>query len=369
MRKIKPWLQNLLLMLAGVIVGLLVAETFAITTGIATPQKSKAQIFYQFIQPDAQLGYKPKSNLKNFKTVWQEAKVTEVANTDSYGFRNIGRDYKKSNLYFVGDSFTWGQWVSEEKTFPRLVESELQQPVINLGVPGYSFAQYETLFNEWIAKYKPNIVILSIVANDLTNYSNDIGQKIYNTLKERSFSTWYEKTFFYHFVLKNHKKSLLVANENPIFKEAKNGLTLFNLSLAAPESGVGVDSDYLTSDGVIKVEAALSRIIKLSEENKVKLFIFLIPSKESAYIKDYVQLFPENVALLKNEEIGYQRLCELAESQDVTCVDLTDDFRKNSDVYDGLRLREKLYFDIDGHWNPAGHQLAAKVILDTLNNS
>jgi lysophospholipase L1-like esterase len=361
MRKIKPWLQNLFLMLAGVIVGLFIIETFAITTGVAAPQKSKAQIFYQFIQPDTQLGYKPKSNLTDFKTVWQEAKVTEIANTDSYGFRNIGRDYTKSNLYFIGDSFTWGQWVNEEKTFPRLVESELQQSVINLGVPGYSFAQYEILFNEWIAKYKPQRVILSIVANDLTNYSSDIGQKIYDTLKQRSFSPWYEKSFLYQFVLKN-KTSLPAATEKSIYKQAKNGLTLFNLGLAAPESGVGVDSDYLTSDGVVKVEAALTRIIKLSQENQVKLFIFLIPSKESAYIKDYAQLFPESVALLKNEEIGYQRLCELAKSRDVTCVNLTDDFRKNSN-------QEKLYFDIDGHWNPAGHQLATKVILNTIHHN
>ncbi|WP_193197362.1 SGNH/GDSL hydrolase family protein [Nostoc sp. MG11] len=358
MQKIKPWLQNLLLMLAGIIVGLLIVETFAITTGVAAPQKSKAQIFYDFIEPDAQLGYKPKSNLRDFNTVWKEAKVAEVANTDSYGFRNVGRDYTKSNLYFIGDSFTWGQWVSEEKTFPRLVESELKQPVINLGVPGYSFAQYETLFNEFIAKYKPNTVILSIVANDLTNYSADIGKKIYNTLKERSFSPWYEKTFLYQFVLKNNKTSLQV----PISKEAKNGLTLFNLSLAQPESGIGVDSDYLTSDGVVKVEAALSRIIKLSKENQVKLFVFLVPSKESSYINDYIELFPDDIALLKNEEVGYQRLCAIATSEEVTCVNLTDNFRKNSN-------QEKLYFDIDGHWNFAGHQLAAKVILNTLNNS
>lgn len=362
MQKIKPWLQNLLLILAGVIVGLLIVETFAISTGVAVPQKSKAQIFYQFIQPDAQLGYKPKSNLRDFNTVWKEARVTEVANTDSYGFRNLGRDYTKSNLYFVGDSFTWGQWVSEEKTFPRLVESELKQPVINLGVPGYSFAQYETLFHEWIAKYKPNTVILSIVANDLTNYSSDIGQEIYDTLKERSFSPWYEKTFLYQFVLKNNKKSLQAPIGHLISKEAINGLTLFNLSLVAPESGVGVDSDYLTSGAAVKVEAALSRIINLTKQNQVKLFVFLVPSKESAYINDYVQLFPDNVALLKNEEIGYQRLCDIAIAKEVNCVNLTDDFRKNS-------KREKLYFDIDGHWNPAGHQLAAKVIIDTLKNN
>ena len=332
MQKIKLWLQNLLLVLAGVIVGLLIVETFAMTTGIAAPQKSRAQIFYQFIQPDAQLGYKPKSNLKGFKTVWQEAKVTEVANTDSYGFRNLGRDYTTSNLYFIGDSFTWGQWVSEEQTFPRLVEAQLQQPVINLGVPGYSFAQYETLFHEWIAKYKPHTVILSIVANDLTNYSSDIGKKIYDTLKERSFLPWYKKTFSYQVILKNNKKNLQRTTVNLISKQAKNGLTLFDLSLATSESGIGVDSDYLTSDSVVKVEAALSRIIKLTKENQVRLLIFLVPSKESAYIKDYVQLFPDDVAPLKNEEVGYQRLCDIAELQNVTCVNLTDNFRKNSDI-------------------------------------
>ncbi|GAX45369.1 hypothetical protein NIES4075_63900 [Tolypothrix sp. NIES-4075] len=359
MKTLKNWIQNLLLMVAGVLVGLLILETFAITTGIAVTQ-SQTQIFYHLIEPDAQLGYKPKSNIRDFKAVWKKARVAEVISTDSYGFRNLGKDYAKSNLYFIGDSFTWGQWVDLEKTFPRLVESALNESVINLSAPGYSFAQYEILFDDWIVKYKPNIVALCIFANDLINYSPDIGKYIYNSIKARGFLPWYEKSFLYQFILKNNKKGSQISVRNRISKKAKNGLNLFNLSLLK-SGGAAADKDYLTSGAVEKVEAALSRIIDLSQKNNVKLFVFLIPSKESANITDYVQIFPDSVALLKIEEIGYQRLCDLAESKEVTCVNITEVFRKNS-------VQEKLYFDIDGHWNSAGHKLGAKVILDTLQH-
>lgn len=360
-KKLKSWIQNILLMLAGVLVALLLVETFAITTGIAVSQ-SQTIDFYRPIQPDAKLVYKLKSNIRDFSTAWQESGVAEVMNTDSYGFRNLGKDYAKSNLYFVGDSFTWGEWVESEKTFPRLVESALNESVINLGVPGYNFDQYKILFEDWIAKYKPSTAVLCICPNDLLDYSPEREKNIHEWIQQAmSPLPWYKKTFLYQFLLKTKKAGLNISVLNHINKKAKNGLTLFNLSLLKSRAGAAADDDYLTSGAAEKVEAAFSRIIDLSQKNHVKLFVFLVPSKESTYIEDYAELFPDSVDLLKNEEIGYQRLCDLSESKGVNCVNLTEIFRKNG-------TQEKLYFDIDGHWNLAGHQLAANLILDTLKN-
>jgi hypothetical protein len=346
MKLLKSWLGKILLILTGVLVGLLCMETFAVATGVLVQHASTQHDFFESFQYDSRLGYKAKPNLKDVKMVWKVAGVSEVDSSDSYGFRNRGRDYTKSNLYFIGDSFTWGEWVNEENTFPRLIESELKQSVINLGIPGYGFQQYEALFQDSVAKYKPHTAVLCVFANDLTNYRTVKDKKAFDLAKKTVQLPWYQKTFFYQFILENNKKidtGIWSINH----KQTKNGLLLF--------TDAGANKDYLTSGYSLEIEAALSRIIDLTKENKVRLVVFLIPSKESTYIKDYVELFPQNLEALKNEEIGYQRLCELAKSQQVTCLDMTEIFRQNSD-------REKLYFDMDSHWSPAGHKLAAKVM-------
>jgi lysophospholipase L1-like esterase len=348
MNLIKSWLAKILLILTGVLIGLSCMETFAVATGILVQHASIQHDFFEFVQYDPRLDYKPKPNLKDFKMVWKIAGVSEVDSTDSFGFRNRGRDYTKSNLYFIGDSFTWGEWVNEENAFPRLIESQLKQPVINLGILGYGFPQYEVLFQDWVAKYKPHTAVLCVFANDLTNYPTLANKNAFDLAKKTAQLSWYQKTFFYQFILGNNKK-MYQRFWSTNYKQAKNGLLLF--------TDAGANKDYLTSGKA--VEATLSRIIDLTKENQVRLVVFLIPSKESTYIKDYVELFPQDLEALKNEEIGYQRLCELAKSQQVTCVDMTEIFRQNSD-------REKLYFDMDSHWSPAGHKLAAKVMYPSI---
>ncbi|MBR8834198.1 MAG: SGNH/GDSL hydrolase family protein [Stigonema ocellatum SAG 48.90 = DSM 106950] len=352
MKLLKSWLAKILLILTGILAGLLLMETFAVATGILVQHASTQRDFFESIQYDSRLGHKAKPNLKDLKMVWKTAGVSDIIRTDSSGFRNLGRDYTKSNLYFIGDSFSWGEWVNEENTFPRLIESELKQPVINLGIPGYGFQQYEFLFQDWVAKYKPHTAVLCIFANDLTKGRTVFTSKSKFDLTKKAVQLpWYKKTFIYQIILGNNKKVDQGLSSNKR-KQAKNGLFLF--------TDAGADKDYLTSgNAAVEIEAALSRIIDLTKEIRVHLVVFLIPSKESTYIKDYVDLFPQELEVLKNEEIGYQRLCELAKSQQVTCVDMTEIFRQNSDG-------EKLYFDMDTHWTLAGHKLAAKVMYPSI---
>ncbi len=357
--KLKSWGQKLLLMVSGVIAGILIIETFAISTGFAVPKMFTLthRYYYDFVQPDAQLGFKPKPNLRNFEVNLGDVK--EIVNTDSYGFPNLGKDYTQSNLYFVGDSMTWGLWIEKEKIFSRLIELEIKQPVIKLAVPSYGFEQYEVLFRDWVVKYKPKTAVLSIYPNDLDKLSPQTVQNFYQVhrLNEYESLPWYKKSFLYQLIFKLNKKQNII--ELPgANKKARNGLILYDKQMSIYKI-LGVGKDYLTSHANIQVEAALEQITDLTKENKVKLFVFLIPSKESTYIKDYAELFPDDVKYLESEQIGYERLCQLAKSKGVTCVDLTSQFRQHGE-------EEKLYFDNDCHWNIAGHKLAAQLILDTL---
>ncbi|MDZ8239466.1 MAG: hypothetical protein RMZ69_20345 [Nostoc sp. ChiQUE01a] len=361
--KLKSSMEKLLLIIVGVMMGLLIIETFVIFTGVAIPQNFKARhkFYYEFLHPDPQLGLSVKPNLTNFENIWNgEPEIEKIINTDNYGFRNVGRDYSQSNLYFIGDSFVWGLWVNRDKTFYGIIESEIKQPVIALGVPAYGFEQYEILFQDWVAKFKPQTAVLSVYANDLNKLKPLSTMKDYYQISGWSryqSLPWYKKTFLYQLIFNHQPKT----DKNSLFAgltKAKNGLFLLSdRKLLKPE--FGIDINYLTSPAHIQVEEALTRIIDLAQSNKIKLFIFLIPSKESTYIKDYTEISPHEVKYVETEEIGYHRLCQLAKLKDVSCVDLTQAFRLHSE-------KEKLYFDIDDHWNVAGHQLASKLILDTL---
>lgn len=334
---------------------LLLAEAIAITTGVAAlPIEDWQRLFLEVYQADSRLGFKPKPNLEDFIFVSRKQfGIAEIINTDNYGFRNFGKDYTNTNLYFIGDSFTWGQGVSRERTFYGLIESTLKQPVITLGVPAYGFEQYEVLFQDWVAKYQPKTVVLSVFANDLHTLNR---QEDFNEFLGRMAWHWYKNTISYR---------LFSQIRSPVFmKRATNGIHMATIRSFASQpdvtGGIGADIDYLTSNTHLEVEAALSRIIDLTQKNQIKFFLFLLPSKESTYIQEYTKLFKDKVKYVQIEEAGYERLCNLADSRGVPCVDLTQVFRQHS------QNEPILYFDVDSHWSVAGHKLASQLILDTL---
>ena len=362
--KLKSWGENLLLIIGGIVIAILILEVFAITTGFAINGYFEVthKYFYEFLQPDARLGYRPQPNQRDFHYFWRVSSQDEAINTDSHGFRNLGRDYADSDLYFVGDSFTWGWGIDRENTFYGLLEAELNQPLITLGIPGYGLEQYQVLFHDWVSKYKPKTAILCIYANDLAKIkSPEEISKTYDTLGATEYETldWYQKSLIHKFIIKKAGLNLL----KMLFtgKKAENGLTLHSQRFMTSQFS-GMSRDYLASADYIEVEGAFSQIINLAKENQVELLVFCIPTKESTYFEEYTQLFPDSSDYIRNEQAGYQQLCQFVQAKDVTCVDLTEAFRKKSSD-------EPLYFDVDCHWNVAGHKLAAQLVLDTLIQS
>lgn len=352
MKSFRNQLINILLALGGVVVAYSMVELAAITTGFLVSQnfKDRHRWFHEFLEPDDKLGFKPRANLEDFRLSWMEESVSEIISTDEFGFRNAQRDYSSSEIFFIGDSFTWGAWVQREDTFYGLVEEQLSKPVITLGVGGYGIQQYKTLFDEFAKNYQPRLVVLCIFANDLIpltstfeNYYQNVGWTEYESLP------WYKKTLSYR-IFSRSRMSQKNNHEGAYRQErqqASNGLTLYRQR--------GASATYLKKGENIKVENVLSQIIDAAKDENIELLIFLFPSKESAYLHEYQHLFPGDT-YLRNEEEGYQRLCRLAAKEQTSCVDLTELFRQHAK--DGV-----VYFPLDPHWNEAGHELAGSEIL------
>lgn len=117
---------------------------------------------------DPELGWIPREGTTISKNVWGR-KVTILKN----GIRSNGNE-KLSNTFtdaapvlVVGDSFTFGDQVSDNETWPAILERLLKKRVINAGVFGYGLDQSILRAGKLTDIYRPDTLILGLIPDDI----------------------------------------------------------------------------------------------------------------------------------------------------------------------------------------------------------
>lgn len=118
---------------------------------------------------DPLLGYRPKPGYASDDNVWG----TQVT-IDDDGLRANGpgrlagaAPAPSEHILAVGDSFTFGDQVSDGETWPAYLEQMLARPVRNGGVFGYSFAQTVLRAEILLDEHEVGTVICSLIPDDL----------------------------------------------------------------------------------------------------------------------------------------------------------------------------------------------------------
>ncbi|MFA5260922.1 MAG: hypothetical protein WC450_06815 [Candidatus Omnitrophota bacterium] len=112
---------------------------------------------------DPLLGWVPRSNVSIEK--WD----TTVSTLDD-GIRSNGPQKtlnKNLRILVVGDSYAFGDEVADNETWPAQLELLTNYEVLNAGVSSFGFDQIILRAEELIPKYKPDIVILSLIYDDV----------------------------------------------------------------------------------------------------------------------------------------------------------------------------------------------------------
>ena len=97
----------------------------------------------------------------------------KILNSNSKGIRGtVEYSYDKSGdrlrILALGDSNTFGEDVSDNETHPYYLESLLPSTeVINFGIRGYGHDQMLLYLKEEGIKYRPDIVLLAFIADDV----------------------------------------------------------------------------------------------------------------------------------------------------------------------------------------------------------
>ena len=150
---------------------------------------------------------------------------------NSDGFRDRNFSVEKPNntvrIMALGDSFVFGLGVELNDSYPKQLEillnknkGEQNYEVLNFGVPGYNTKQEVEMLKEKGLKYKPDIVILGYLGNDIlnANFNYTLIHKTFSKVQTNpdavNFTRYVEQ------LLNSYENEINQAYENIGFEEA-----------------------------------------------------------------------------------------------------------------------------------------------------
>lgn len=294
----------------------------------------------------------------------------EIFQTDERGFRNspnaLGSPVK---VVIVGDSFGMGLGSSQEETWASLLEKD-GYPLYNLSMPAtcplHGAARLSLTIQSLHLSEGATIVVPLYIGNDLEECSEDAE----NNISRGRVSGWRS----IRIALQDYRSRsplrqlgmrlvyrLVFADPVVSVRELPDGRQMLfykphtqaaNLSLAEVER----DPNFQ------RLTSSLKRIHALANENHASTLVLIIPTKEEIY-----------GSILRNEPLendlspssGLARAVQsFCGHEGMPCLDLRPALAE--EAKNVWNQGELLWWTDDSHWNPQGHQTAARLISQAL---
>lgn len=171
-RRPLPWRRRLLFALVPLLAILLVAEVVIRLVRAPTHFGSFRELRTDLLRRNypaerhPMLGYVPKAGYASRDNHWGT-----LVSIDADGMRRNGTTPPPAGakvIAAVGDSFTFGDEVDDDASWPAQLEVAMQQPVKNGGVFGYSLAQAVLRGEAMLERFPVEALVVSFVPDDLT---------------------------------------------------------------------------------------------------------------------------------------------------------------------------------------------------------
>lgn len=240
-------------------------------------------------------------------------------------------------IALIGDSFTYGQGVSEEERFGNRVQRQLNREglnieILNFGRPGAETVDHAKMLSESALPYRPDYVLLQWYVNDVENgdYS---GRPSYRRLVPSDVISGY---LHRHSALYYLVNQAWMAVQRSFGWGGVPGYTEYMLArFADPETA----SSRLADD-------ALADFINRSTEADAGIGIVLFPKLHDDLATDYP------LALL------HDRVIDKCAEFDIVCLDLRGLFAVHNPIQDLWVNR------FDSHPGPLANRIAADAIAE-----
>lgn len=297
-------------------------------------QDAGSNFRFTFDLYDSTLGWKTRPNIRDMPVYDHK-----ILNTNSEGFRGtrdfpIARESGKVRVLLLGDSFTFGETVSDDESYPFLLQQMLpRSEIMNFGVHGYAHDQMLMLFKDRGVAYKPDIVMLGFV-------SDDMGR---NVVDFRDYAKP-------RYVLDDGKLEL----EGTPIPSIEHTLRWDWMRPRVVDVASTIRYNLRSRDEHLREkerisDAILSELVRVTDSIKaIPMFVYLPIGKEIAVGRDST-----------SDERWFVKFCQ--QHRTVKCVSALPQFAEE--------MGKGATFKTRGHWDAAGHAVVAQAIARYLTDS
>ncbi len=362
---------------AGVVMALAAGLTVALLIGAEllvrqfNPQEVRGWGERPSLMPSAQFGWHLIPNsVTNLR--WQTYDYTLAAN--SLGFP--GPEYPTARtpgtlrILVTGDAFSSAEGVDTDKSWPRLLESQLNAissnrgaEVLNFAITGYGPNQYAAVVEHFAPLYQPDVILVEMFVNDYLDvlvsdaeFQASIGFGATTVTPPASI------------VALDHLRAFLAFGIGEPLTEFLTGVPRFSGyvfgNLRAFEQQ-GWDHEAALQH----VRERLTRIKQIADRINAGLWIIMVPASVQVCVPDDLPYFPRYVDLNDTALFDLERpqrdTSVLAESLGIGYYDLRPTLQT-------LAERGCPYQPYNMHWLPAVHEKVAGevvILLESTKNS
>jgi hypothetical protein len=293
------------------------------------------EIYYEFDVYDPLLGWRARPNLRNRRVFGDEILntnslglrgATEYAIGDPGGRNESGEPNERLRVLVLGDSFTFGDEVSDDETFCHYLSRLLPEvEIMNFGMHGYGHDQMLLLYRELARQYRPDVVVVAFVYAD-----------IYRNLL--SFRDYAKPRFVLDSGSLRLEGSPVPSPEETLAREPLRSKLLDAIDLA--------HNVFVTRTGRLESRArelSLAILDNLIDE---------VQADGGLPLLFYLPAGPEILRQAEDPSDGETFMLAYCEQRGVVCGSARPEF--------GAAVARGKRFATDRHWGPAGHRAAAR---------
>lgn len=260
--------------------------------------------------------------------------------TNNFGLRNnydIELESSKKRVLAIGDSFTFGPYLSNKETYTYYLEEKYNHEVeiLNAGLPGSTVThQANYIYNKGI-KLNPDLIILQVLSNDISDIG-DQNIRSYNYFLDPIVNVLRDRSHIWAFLMN-------------IVKNVRVNMAINTISHRSKQ----IDAiTYLSNNKHkyhIEYERQLVSLIDFLNSKSTKIVLVILPTyKEIQYPN------------LKQPNIFFNNLCI---KHKISCLDLKNIFLEYGNS-NSLYLRPW-----NNHLSKHGNQLLAERIYSHIKNN
>jgi hypothetical protein len=330
----------------GALFACIALETFL---RVADPIPEVGNPDFNFVRADTYLGW---SGQPNVRLRYRRPEFDTLVQHDADGWRQpepprpLGAARR---MLVLGDSFTWGWGVSQGEVFTDHLQAAFPSiAIVNRGISGYGTAQEYLVLERELATNRYDTIILMFFINDLAdNVDGKNGRRPYFDVVDGRL------------LPRNQPAVSLRRPVEEFFKLHSRAYVFLELELGLVKryfAGEANDERLYSTEPAVDLHdvpgypataALLGAVNREARARGARFFLVYIPQRSEF----------EGDAPFPYVRVIHAMVDAIASREGFPVIDLAAPFRERA------HAGASLVYVFDAHWTPAGHRLAADILL------